>query len=80
MEKGLYAAPMGLSDLAEQPDIEIELELEPLDEEATEDQSKEGTADDFDANLAEFMDDSVLQALGMDLVEDFDKDTGDRRD
>jgi hypothetical protein len=80
MEKGLYAAPMGLSDLAEQPDIEIELELEPLDEEATEDQSKEGTADDFDANLAEFMDDSVLSALGMDLVEEFDKDTGDRRD
>jgi hypothetical protein len=80
MEKGLYAAPMGLSDLAEQPDLEIELELEPLDEEATEDQSKEGTADDFDANLAEFMDDSVLSTLGMDLVEDFDKDTGDRRD
>jgi hypothetical protein len=80
MEKGLYAAPMGLSDLAEQPDIEIELELEPIDGEELEDQSKEGTADDFDANLAEFMDDKDLQALGEELVGDFDKDTGDRRD
>jgi hypothetical protein len=80
MEKGLYAAPMGLSDLAEQPDIEIELELEPIDGEELEDQSKEGTADDFDANLAEFMDDGVLGSLGQELVEEFDKDTGDRRE
>jgi hypothetical protein len=80
MEKGLYAAPMGLSDLAEQPDIEIELELEPGEEGEQDDAETEGTAEDFDANLAEFMDDSALQTLGMDLIEDFDKDTGDRRD
>ena len=80
MEKGLYAAPQGLSELVDAPELEIELELEPLDEEATEDQSKEGTADDFDANLAEFMDASDLSALGEELVGDFDKDVGDRRD
>jgi hypothetical protein len=80
MEKGLYAAPMGLSDLADQPDLEIELELEPGEDGEHLDAETEGTADDFDANLAEFMDDSVLSALGMDLVEDFDKDVGDRRD
>ena len=80
MEKGLYAAPMGLSDLAEQPDLEIELELEPGEDGEHLDAETEGTADDFDANLAEFMDEKDLQALGMDLVEDFDKDTGDRRD
>jgi hypothetical protein len=82
MEKGLYAAPMGLSELDQSTDpiLEIELELEPGEEGEHLDAETEGTADDFDANLAEFMDDSVLSTLGMDLVEDFDKDVGDRRD
>jgi hypothetical protein len=80
MEKGLYAAPQGLSDLEIQPDIEIELELEPGEEGEQLDAETEGTADDFDANLAEFMDDKDLSALGEELVGDFDKDTGDRRD
>jgi hypothetical protein len=78
MEKGLYAAPEGLMDSPSMgPDIEIELELEPGEEL---DAETEGTAEEFDANLAEFMDDKVLSALGEDLVGDFDKDTGDRRD
>ena len=34
----------------------------------------------FDANLADYMDESELQALGSDLVGDFDKDIADRRD
>lgn len=82
MEKGLYAAPMGLSELDQSTDpiLEIELELEPGENGEHLDAETEGTADDFDANLAEFMDDSVLSTLGMDLVEDFDKDVGDRRD
>jgi len=79
MEKSLYAAPMGLSELAE-PAIEIELEIEPTDDDLMEDEAKEGTADDFDANLAEFMDPDDLQSLGEDLVSDFDKDIGDRKD
>jgi hypothetical protein len=80
MEKGLYAAPMGLSDLAEQPDLEIDIELEPIDGEMEDVAETEGTSEEFDANLAEFVDDSVLSKLGMDLIEEFDKDTGDRRD
>jgi hypothetical protein len=82
MEKGLYAAPMGLSELDQSPDaiLEIDIELEPGEEGEHLDAETEGTADDFDANLAEFMDDSVLSALGEELVGDFDKDTGDRRD
>ena len=79
MEKSLYAAPVGLSELAE-PAIEIELEIEPTDDDLMEDEAKEGTADDFDANLAEFMDPDDLQSLGEDLVSDFDKDIGDRKD
>jgi hypothetical protein len=80
MEKGLYAAPMGLSDLAELPELEIELELEPIDGEEELVEETVGTADEFDANLAEFLDDSVLATLGEELVGDFDKDTNDRKD
>jgi hypothetical protein len=80
IDKGLYAAPMGLADLAPAPDIEIEIELEPGDDgEAAEEETK-GTAEEFDANLAEFMDDGDLQSLGMELVEDFGKDSMDRKD
>jgi hypothetical protein len=70
---------MGLADLAPAPEIEIELEIEPEDGEVVEEETKD-TAEEFDANLAEFMDDGDLQSLGMDLVEDFGKDSQDRRD
>jgi hypothetical protein len=49
---------------------DIEIELSPTKE----------TAEEFDANLAEFMDPSDLQSLGNELVEDFIKDMGDRKD
>jgi hypothetical protein len=85
MDKGLYQAPMGLSDLAEQPDMEIEIE----DPEAVDIhvgnieiqlKPEKETAEDFDANLAEYMDDGDLSGLAEELVADFDKDTMDRRD
>ena len=79
MEKSLYAAPQGLSQLTE-PAIEIDIEMEPTDEDLMESPAEEGTADDFDANLADFMDPSDLQSLAEDLVFDFDKDIGDRKD
>ena len=84
MDKGLYAAPQGISALAE-PDIEIEIEdpesvsISMGDIEIDLKPQKE-TAEDFDANLAEYMDDSDLQSLGEDLVEDFGKDINDRKD
>ena len=49
-------------------DVEIELRPDPK------------TSDDFDANLAEFMDESELQSLGSDIVDDFNKDVADRKD
>jgi hypothetical protein len=86
MEKSLYQAPQGIMDSPSMgPDIEIEIEnpeevniglggleinLKPEKE----------TEEDFDANLAEFMDDDDLQSLAEDLVADFDKDIMDRRD
>ena len=80
MDKGLYAAPQGLAVLTDAPEIEIELELEPTEEGEELTEETAGTAEEFDANLAEFMDDGVLDTLGKDLVEDFDKDVGDRKD
>ena len=85
MDKGLYAAPLGLEeDMASPIEIEIEdpegvrigmgdieIELSPDDE---------NTDEDFDANLADFMSDSALDALGGELVADFDKDINDRKD
>ena len=86
INKSLYAAPEGLDEIDNDvPEIEIEIE----DPEAVHiglggmeiDIIKgEGTGEDFDANLAELMDDGVLGTLGAELVEDFDKDIGDRRD
>jgi len=48
----------------------IEIQLKPEKE----------TAETFDANLAEYMDDGDLSGLANELVEDFDKDQMDRRD
>ena len=85
MEKGLYQAPVGLSEMMDAPDIEIEVEdpesmhIGMGDVEIDLKPQKE-TAEDFDANLADFMDQGELDALGNDLVDDFVKDGMDRKD
>jgi len=88
MDKGLYAAPLGIEEDAgmgmdpleieiEDPESvsismgDIEIELSP---------DKEGTDEEFNANLADFMDDSVLGKLGNELIDNFDKDINDRKD
>lgn len=86
MEKSLYQAPLGIAELDDMaPAIEIEIE----DPEAVsigiggmeiEMFPEKETAEDFDANLAEYMDPSELQSLAGDLIEEFDKDINDRKD
>ena len=82
--KGLYAAPTGLEEeMAPALEIEIEdpeevrigidgmeIDLKPAPE----------TDDDFDANLAEYIDESALQGMAEDLVAEFEKDISDRKD
>jgi hypothetical protein len=86
MEKSLYAAPLGLEQLipANAPDIEIEIEdPESVDihmDDLSIHMEPDETDEDFNANLAEFMDDSVLESLSSDLLDDFSKDQRDRRD
>ena len=85
IDKSLYEAPEGLEALAieAEPDIEIEIlgpeddgmEIEDLEI------SLEGAAeDDFDANLAEYLDDSTIQTLVGDLISDYEDDVASRRD
>jgi len=88
IDKGLYQAPVGLMGLQpnEEPQqIEIEIE-DPEAVSITADGFKlemrkgEETEEDFDANLAEFMDDSALVSLGSELVGEFGKDVADRKE
>jgi hypothetical protein len=87
MDKALYQAPAGMIDLMGEVEPEIEIEIE--DPEAVriglggleiELEKREETAEDFDANLAEYMDDRELQSLGEQLIDDFDKDNQDRKE
>jgi hypothetical protein len=86
IDKSLYAAPTGLAAALPEPEMEIEIEnpdevnigIGDVEISLTPDPRTDET--DFDANLAEFMDESALQSLGEDLVEDFEKDVNDRKD
>ena len=85
MGKGLYAAPMGLPTDEMGPPLEIEIEnpdevnIGIGDMEINLKPQKE-TAEDFDANLAEYLDDSELASLASELIDDFDKDNNDRKE
>ena len=88
IDKGLYQAPEGLAALApapEAPALEIEIEdpesvtigMDGL--EITLEPGKE-SSDEFNANLAEELDERQLTELSGDLLGDFDNDTNSRKD
>lgn len=88
IDKSLYAAPQGIDALEEMnqgPEIEIEIE-DPesvtigLDGEPILEFTAEEADDEFNINLAEEIDDSVLQSLANDLIGDYDDDVASRRD
>ncbi len=90
MDKGLYQAPQGLPGFG-QSDIPAEgLEIEIEDPEAVHiglggleidlEKKRPNEGGDFDANLAELMDDKELASLATDLIADFEKDMSDRKD
>jgi hypothetical protein len=89
IEKGLSAAPTGIDEEADQiPDSALEIEIE--DPEAVrigidgmpilEIEKEEGTAEDFDANLAEFMSNGELDELSGEIIGLFDADVSARKD
>jgi len=85
IDKGLYAAPVGLEQMMSAPDIEVEIENPDevnigMDGIEIQLRPEPKTSEDFDANLAEYMDENVMQSLASDLIEDFEKDTRDRKE
>jgi hypothetical protein len=86
MDKALYGAPQGLEQLAEQ---EAPLEIEVVDPEEVNIRAdgleisltkEEEGPEEFDANLADFLPDSVLQTLAGDLTADIDNDKNSRKE
>ena len=84
-DKALYQAPEGMTEEDMGGDIEIEIEdpesvsIGIGDLEIDIEPNKEAT-DNFDANLAEYMDESELQSLAGDLLSDFEDDIDARKD
>ena len=86
IDKGLYQAPQGLEELAlGEPEIEIEIE-DPeslsigIDGMEIQLAPEPESSDDFNANLAEYMDAGDLAELAGDLLADFDDDVNSRKD
>lgn len=84
LEKALYQAPQGLNDLEEAP-IEIEIENPDsvhigIDGMEIDIEPAPQTPEDFDANLADYMPDNLLQSIGNELVDEFEKDVMDRKE
>lgn len=85
IEKSLYEAPQGIEALEEAPAIEIQVE-DPeavsigIDGAVIELVKAEPRAEDFDANLADFMGENDLQSLAMELLGDYESDLSSRKD
>ena len=90
IEKSLSQAPMGMSPemlqgMMGEPDIEIEIEdpeevtIRTGDLEIEIEPGKE-TAEDFNANLAEYIDDNELISIVTELMGDYDDDISSRKD
>ena len=86
VDKSLYTAPQGLEALAADPEMDIE--VDGMDQEIPEDgmtiilgalPKTEGD-DDFNANLAEFLDERVLVEVVGDLMGEFEADSNSRKD
>jgi hypothetical protein len=81
LDKALYQAPLGIAAIEEEP-IEIEIEdpesvnihLDGLEIEIGKEE------DEFSKNLAEEMDESVMQTLASELLSDVDMDIASRKD
>jgi hypothetical protein len=85
IDKALYEAPMGLDALSSGPDLQIEI-VDPeavtigIDGAVIELMKEEPRAEQFDANLAEYMSENDLQSLAGDLIGNFEQDLSSRKD
>ena len=87
MEKGLYAAPMGM-DMASEEEEPLEITIE--DPESVEIgidgqpilkmEKEEDDEEDFSDNLAEYISGEVLETLASELTSEFEEDVASRKD
>ena len=75
LDKALYQAPVGLSDLGDET-----LEIEIIDSDSIADDLNIEIDEDFGANLAENMSESELANIADDLLGDFQSDIDSRKD
>jgi hypothetical protein len=87
IEKSLYAAPEGLEALMPDTEEDGGIEIEIVDpEEVTISMGGMEIAiggeeiDDFDANLVDYLDESIVTGIVTDLVGDYDDDVNSRKD
>ena len=86
IDKSLYAAPLGIDEMEEMADIEIEIEnpegvrigMDGLEIEI--EPGTEGDEEEFDSNLAEFMDEGELQKIAEDIMGDVESDINSRKE
>jgi hypothetical protein len=85
IDKSLYEAPIGLDALSPEPAIDIQIE-DPeavsigIDGAIIELMKDEPRAEDFDANLAEYMSEGELQGLATELGGFYDQDIASRKE
>jgi len=87
IEKSLYAAPEGIEALMPESSEEDAIEIEIVDPEEVTINTGDmeitiggDEEDDFDANLVEILDQSVVTGIVTDLVGDYDDDVNSRKD
>jgi hypothetical protein len=87
IEKSLYAAPEGLEALMPESEDDGGIEIEIVDpEEVTINidgmkiKIEGGEEDDFDANLVDYLPESVVTGIVTDLIGDYDDDVNSRKD
>ena len=81
IDKGLYQAPQGIQGLNDPIEIEIEdPEAVHISMDGMELHIEKEESVDFDANLAEYIDESTLQSIVGDLIGDYEDDIASRRD
>ena len=82
MEKSLYEMPKGIETLEPEIEIEVEnpesmsIEIDGIEIDLT----PPAGEDEFDDNLAEFIDEGTLATIGSDLVEEVSSDVTSRKD
>ena len=89
IEKGVYQAPDGLPEdvdavvemevMSDAP-VQVELEDGSIEINFGGEENEEAEYAPFDANLAEYLEENELRALGSDLVEAFEGDTASRKE